>query len=137
MAIKQNISVEWLQSIHNFYTTRQRHDRKNVPLLTRFNGFVSSSLILLTISADLLLQRIDRIHSTLSSDLDHVFATTLVALTCEGKILDVEKMRLNADLTECLRTYDVLGLWRDAEDVLQREVLRGFVKKVCWVVINV
>lgn len=42
----------------------------------------------------------------------------------------MEKAKLNADLTECLRTYDVLGLWRDAEDVLQREVVRGFIKKV-------
>ena len=39
-------------------------------------------------------------------------------------------MKLNADLAECLRTYDILGLWRDAEDVLRREVVRGFVKKV-------
>lgn len=75
-------------------------------------------------------QRIDRIHSTLSSDLDHLFATTLVALTGEGKVLEVERAKLNADLTECLRTYDVLGLWRDAEDVLQREVVRSFIKKV-------
>lgn len=35
-----------------------------------------------------------------------------------------------ADLTECLRTYDMLGLWRDAEDVVRREVVRDFVKKV-------
>ena len=35
-----------------------------------------------------------------------------------------------ADLTECLRTYDALQLWRDAEDVLRRDVLREFVKKV-------
>jgi conserved oligomeric Golgi complex subunit 2 len=34
------------------------------------------------------------------------------------------------DISECLKTYDVLGLWRDAEDVVRREVVRGFVKKV-------
>lgn len=34
-------------------------------------------------------------------------------------------------MTECLRTYDILGLWPDAEDVLRREVVRDFVKKVC------
>jgi conserved oligomeric Golgi complex subunit 2 len=76
------------------------------------------------------LKRIDRIKSTLSSDLDHLFATTLVALTGERKTSDLEKVKLNVDLTECLRTYDVLGLWRDAEDVLRREVMHGFVKKV-------
>lgn len=41
-----------------------------------------------------------------------------------------EKAKLTADLTECLRTYDMLGLWRDAEDVVRREVVRDFVKKV-------
>ncbi len=44
---------------------------------------------------------------------------------------EIEKSKLYADITECLRTYDVLGLWRDAEDVLRREVVREFVKKVC------
>ena len=33
-----------------------------------------------------------------------------------------------ADLTECLRTYYALQLWRDAEDVLRRDILREFVK---------
>ena len=48
---------------------------------------------------------------------------------------EIEKSKLYADVTECLRTYDVLGLWRDAEDVLRREVVREFVKKVCgWLI---
>ena len=74
----------------------------------------------------------DRIRSTLSSDLDHLFGTTLISLTSpsaqEGE--KGEKSKLMADLTECLRTYDVLRLWRDAEDVIKREVVRSFVKKV-------
>ncbi|KAJ7084431.1 COG complex component [Mycena belliarum] len=76
--------------------------------------------------------RIDRIRSTLSSDLDHLFSSTLLALTDskgDGKILEVEKAKSIADLTECLRTYDSMGLWRDAEDVLRRDVVRRFVKK--------
>ncbi|KAJ6499253.1 COG complex component [Mycena sanguinolenta] len=76
--------------------------------------------------------RIDRIRSTLSSDLDHLFSSTLLALTdgkAEGKISEVEKAKSIADLTECLRTYDAMGLWRDAEDVLRRDVVRRFVKK--------
>lgn len=44
---------------------------------------------------------------------------------------EAEKTKLTADFTECLRTYDVLGLWRDAEDVIRREVVRAYVKKVC------
>ncbi|KAJ6625598.1 oligomeric golgi complex component, COG2-domain-containing protein [Mycena sp. CBHHK59/15] len=76
--------------------------------------------------------RIDRIRSTLSSDLDHLFSSTLLALTdnkTNGKISEVEKAKSTADLTECLRTYDAMGLWRDAEDVLRRDVVRRFVKK--------
>ncbi|TFK75389.1 COG complex component [Pluteus cervinus] len=76
--------------------------------------------------------RIDRIQSTLSSDLDHLFATTLNALSDrkkESPASDVEKTRWIADITECLRSYDALHLWRDAEDVIRREVVRGFVKK--------
>ncbi|PIL35979.1 hypothetical protein GSI_01639 [Ganoderma sinense ZZ0214-1] len=80
--------------------------------------------------------RIDRIKSTLSSDLDHLFATTLNSLVGSrgksGKVTDIEKSKLYADVTECLRTYDGLGLWRDAEDVLRREVVREFVKKTIY-----
>ncbi|KAI0373909.1 COG complex component [Pilatotrama ljubarskyi] len=83
--------------------------------------------------------RIDRIKSTLSSDLDHLFASTLGALVGgkdqggrPSKVSDIEKSKLYADATECLRTYDMLGLWRDAEDVIRREVLRDFVKKTIY-----
>lgn len=47
-----------------------------------------------------------------------------------GKLAETDKAKRMADLTECLRTYDALHLWRDAEDVLRRDVLREFVKKV-------
>ncbi|KNZ72797.1 Conserved oligomeric Golgi complex subunit 2 [Termitomyces sp. J132] len=82
---------------------------------------------------DQLQWRIDRIHSTISSDLDHVFAAALIALTegkGDGKVAEMEKTKLLSDVMECLRTYDILGLWRDAEDVLRREVVRAFVKKL-------
>ena len=81
-------------------------------------------------------QRIDRIKSTLSSDLDHLFSSTLVALV-EGKeagklvrASEADKARWLGDVTECLRTYDILGLWRDAEEVIRTDVVREFVKKV-------
>jgi hypothetical protein len=66
--------------------------------------------------------------------LDHLFATTVNLLVDdkgEKKLSEMDKSRLQADLSECLRTYDVLGLWRDAEDVLRAEVVRPFIKKVC------
>lgn len=86
--------------------------------------------------ADLAIQRIDRIKSTLSSDLDHLFSSTLVALIDgkeSGKDLrasELEKAKWIADISECLRTYDTLGLWHDAEEVLRSDIVRSFVKKV-------
>lgn len=47
-----------------------------------------------------------------------------------SKLAEADRAKRMADLTECLRTYDALQLWRDAEDVLRRDVLREFVKKV-------
>ncbi|THH26420.1 hypothetical protein EUX98_g7769 [Antrodiella citrinella] len=80
-------------------------------------------------------ERIDRIKSTLSSDLDHLFSTTVIALT-EGKVpgrdtklSESDRAKWLSDVTECLRTYDALGQWRDAEEVLRRDVVREFVKK--------
>ncbi|KAF8502380.1 COG complex component [Russula emetica] len=75
--------------------------------------------------------RISRIQSTLSSDLDHLFSNTVTALGT-GKLAETDKAKHMADLTECLRTYDALQLWRDAEDVLRRDVLREFVKKTIF-----
>ena len=56
------------------------------------------------------------------SDLDKVFATALTS--------DTEKTKSIADVYECLRTYDVLGLWREAEEIVRRSVVDSFVKKV-------
>ncbi|KAJ3548647.1 hypothetical protein NM688_g5267 [Phlebia brevispora] len=76
--------------------------------------------------------RIDRIRSTLSSDLDHLFSTTLIALV-EGKeagketrATEADKVRWLGDVTECLRIYDILGLWGDAEEVIRTDVVREF-----------
>lgn len=75
------------------------------------------------------MQRIDRIKTTLFSDLDHVFGATLASLM-DGKAAELDRTKFMADVTECLKTYDVLGLWREAEEVLRREVVDNFVKKV-------
>lgn len=86
--------------------------------------------LLLTVYA----QRINRIQSTLMSDLDHVFSSALrisTGVKSEAKITEGEKSKSAADLAECLQTYDMLGLWRDAEDNLRKEVVHEFVKKVC------
>lgn len=43
---------------------------------------------------------------------------------------EAERAKLMSELTDCLRAYDMLGLWRDAEDVIRRELVREFAKKV-------
>ena len=54
--------------------------------------------------------------------MDKVFATVLTT--------DTDKTKSTADILECLRTYDVLGLWREAEEIIRRNVVDPFVKKV-------
>lgn len=85
----------------------------------------------------LLVQRINRIKSSLTSDLESHFATTLSSLASNDKTKmekakqpEAERAKLMSDLTDCLRAYDMLGLWRDAEDVIRRELVREFAKKV-------
>ncbi|KAL5507537.1 hypothetical protein ACEPAH_6993 [Sanghuangporus vaninii] len=84
-------------------------------------------------------RRIERIKSTLTSDLEHHFTTTLLSLVPTDRTLsekakrpEVEHARLMLDLADCLRAYDMLGLWRDAEDVIRREIVRAFVKKTIY-----
>ncbi|KAG1777689.1 oligomeric golgi complex component, COG2-domain-containing protein [Suillus placidus] len=78
--------------------------------------------------------RIDRIQSTLTSDLDHVFSAILSSLTDikAGKVLDLERTKLYVDLTECLRIYDSLHLWRVAEEIMRRDVMQAFIKKTIF-----
>jgi hypothetical protein len=68
------------------------------------------------------------VKSTLFSDLDKVFATALRS--------DTDKTKSTADVLECLRTYDVLGLWREAEEIIRKTVVDSFVKKVRGVVLD-
>lgn len=82
--------------------------------------------------------RIDRIKSTLSSDLDHLFSSTLLTLT-EGRDVarsmgtsELDKAKILTDVAECLRTYDMLGLWQDAEEVLRTDIVRAFIKKTIY-----
>jgi len=51
-----------------------------------------------------------------------VFATALTS--------DTDKTKSMTDVLECLRTYDVLGLWREAEEIIRRNVVDSFLQKV-------
>ena len=73
----------------------------------------------------------------LSSDLDHLFTTTLLQfshlkpnLQIGSTKSDAERIKRMADLTDCLRVYDMLNTWRDAEEVVRKEIVRAFIKKV-------
>ncbi len=131
----QSTSVASRQNTYNFYTTPQRRGQRNAHLLKRYNGFVSLFYSVPAFSnAELKYQRLDRIQSTLSSDLDHFFTATVTSIvdgTGSNKTSEIDKAKLMADLAECLRAYDMLGLWQDAEEILQKQVVRGFVRKVC------
>jgi hypothetical protein len=107
---------------------------RHVYLLRRLTGYCFIHLYAPFFLAEQNLKRVTRIQSTLSADLDHLFASILNILANDKgpiKVLE-EKAKLMADLSECLRTYDVLHLWPDAEDVLRREIMRPFVKKVSY-----
>lgn len=77
-----------------------------------------------------------RIKTTLSRDLDHLFSDTLVSLTSStietASVTD--KARWTSDLTECLKTYDLLRNWRDAEEAVRRDLVQPFVKSVSRVI---
>ncbi|KAG8951414.1 hypothetical protein FRC04_006185 [Tulasnella sp. 424] len=80
------------------------------------------------------LQRVTRIKTTLSRDLDHLFSDTLVSLTSStietASVTD--KARWTSDLTECLKTYDLLRNWRDAEEAVRRDLVQPFVKSTIF-----
>ncbi|KAJ3724542.1 oligomeric golgi complex component, COG2-domain-containing protein [Lentinula raphanica] len=76
--------------------------------------------------------KIDRIQSSLSSDLDALFASTLSAMVGDAKPSELEKNKILPDLTECIKTYDVLSLWRDAEEILRSVVMRPFIRKTVF-----
>ncbi|CAE6517893.1 unnamed protein product [Rhizoctonia solani] len=81
---------------------------------------------------DTLQFRIDRITSTLSRDLDHHLASILRALTDSSTVpsaASAERARLTSELVECFKIYDALKMWREAEDVVRRELVRPFIKK--------
>ncbi|KZT58895.1 COG complex component [Calocera cornea HHB12733] len=78
--------------------------------------------------------RIDRIKTTLSRDLDNLFTSLLGSSanqqSNEGFFTSAtsDRGRRLPELNEVLRTYDALGEWRQAEEVLRREVVRPFIR---------
>ncbi|KZO95535.1 COG complex component [Calocera viscosa TUFC12733] len=78
--------------------------------------------------------RIDQIKTTLSRDLDNLF-TSLLTSSASQQSNDgffasntSDRGRRLPELNEVLRTYDALGEWRQAEEVLRREVVRPFIR---------
>ncbi|KZS98509.1 COG complex component [Sistotremastrum niveocremeum HHB9708] len=72
--------------------------------------------------------RIDRIKSTLTSDLDAFFSRVLVATPSS----QLDKIRNHAELNECLKIYDALSLQSEAEEIIRREVVRPFTKRTIF-----
>ena len=79
-------------------------------------------------------QRMDRIESTLSRDLDLAFSATMISLTSSSSDLSTAaRSRNTAELSECLKIYDMLGKWDSAEEVIRQDLVQPFVKKVCYI----
>ncbi|KIY46789.1 COG complex component [Fistulina hepatica ATCC 64428] len=145
-SVAEDERVPGVPSSLNTYEDRPEH-RRNRANQAKHLGRVATEYIQLLYHAskaraskcafvDEIQWRIDRIHSTLSSDLDHLFASIVAALadekSGEGRMSELEKSKWTSDLAECLRSYDTLGLWRDAEDILKREVVRGYIRKTIY-----
>ncbi|KAL4073878.1 oligomeric golgi complex component, COG2-domain-containing protein [Scleroderma citrinum] len=79
-------------------------------------------------------ERVDCIRRTLTSDLNHHFSSTLLSIidTGDGKIQDLEKAKAASELTECLRVYDNLCLWRTAEEIIKKNVVQPFIRKTLF-----
>lgn len=83
---------------------------------------------------DAIQERVDRVRNTLTSDLDHLFSATLLSITETdiGKVQGIERSKAASELTECLRVYDNLGLWRAAEEIIRKTVVQRFVRKTVF-----
>ncbi|KAH7914152.1 oligomeric golgi complex component, COG2-domain-containing protein [Hygrophoropsis aurantiaca] len=113
---------------------RAKHLSRVATEYTQLLYHVSKARLEKCVYVDEIQWSVDRIQTTLSSDLDHLFASTLATLTDanEGKASEMDRAKAAADLTECLRTYDMLGLWRTAEELLRRDVMRPFIRKTIF-----
>lgn len=83
---------------------------------------------------DAIQERVGCIRRTLMSDLDHLFSATLLSVTDtgDGKTLELERAKAIAELTECLRVYDNLSLWRTAEEIVRKNIVQPFVRKTLF-----
>ncbi|EKM80999.1 hypothetical protein AGABI1DRAFT_36770 [Agaricus bisporus var. burnettii JB137-S8] len=120
---------------HRDRSNRAKHVTRVAVEYTQLLYHVSKAREENCVFVDELQWRIDRIQSTLSSDLDLLFAGLLAKMKDSkpgNRLPEMERTKLLYDLREYFRTYDMLGLWRDAEDVLRREVVRPFLKKTIF-----
>jgi len=47
-----------------------------------------------------------------------------------SKVTPMERARLTSDLNDCFKTYDLLGAWRQAEEVIRKTIVKPFVRQV-------
>ncbi|KAF9012367.1 oligomeric golgi complex component, COG2-domain-containing protein [Cyathus striatus] len=128
-------SVNPFSFTSRFQGNRVKHLHRVATEYTQLLYHVSKAQQENCVSVNEVQRRIDRIQSTLSSDLNRLLSETLTFFI-EGKnkgiITDIEHSKRLADLTDCLRIYDLLGLWRDAEDILRKDIVRNFLRKTVY-----
>ncbi|KAG8834249.1 Type I HSP40 co-chaperone [Serendipita sp. 399] len=76
--------------------------------------------------------RIDRIKETFSRDLDQFFGTTLQSFLSSSENSTHERVRLFGELSECFKTYDMLDIHAEAEEIIRLQVLQPFVRRVIF-----
>ncbi|KIM30529.1 hypothetical protein M408DRAFT_22024 [Serendipita vermifera MAFF 305830] len=76
--------------------------------------------------------RIDRIKETISRDLDQLFGNAISSLVNGSEISVQERARLISDVSECFKSYDVLGIREEAEEILRAKIMRPFVNRVIF-----
>ncbi|GJJ06410.1 hypothetical protein Clacol_000601 [Clathrus columnatus] len=78
--------------------------------------------------------RVDRVKTTLSSDLNHLFSVLLLADSSleTSNSQDFDPARRKFDIKECLRIYDSIGSWREAEEIIRRELVTPFIRQAIF-----
>ncbi|KAG8838438.1 hypothetical protein FRC18_004718 [Serendipita sp. 400] len=76
--------------------------------------------------------RIDRIRETFSRDLDQFFGSTLQSFLNSSENSTHERAYLFGELSECFKTYDVLDMHREAEEIIRLQIMQPFVRRVIF-----
>ncbi|CCA68650.1 related to ERG8-phosphomevalonate kinase [Serendipita indica DSM 11827] len=76
--------------------------------------------------------RIDRIKDTLLRDLNQFFSNTLQTFINSSDKSPQDRLLAKAELSECLKTYDMLDMHEDAEEIIREQIVRPFTRRTIF-----